>query len=128
MTQLPGIAGEIEAAVGLDLAVRLMKRRGGTEITIPVRAKGSMLADIIGCHAAERLIAAIGPGKIMLPCGTMRGARARRAEAMRMLRAGASIREVALACDLHSRSVSNYRAEIEAEAGRRQMILPFDRD
>lgn len=128
MTQLPGIAGEIEAAIGLDLTVRLLKRRGGTEITIPVRARGSMLADIVGLHAAERLVATIGPGKVMLPCGSMRGARARRAEAMRMLRAGASIREVALACDLHSRSVSNYRAEIEAEAGRRQMTLPFDRD
>lgn len=127
MTQLPGIAGEVEEAIGLDLTVRLLKRRGGTEITVPVRARGSMLAEIIGLHAAEKLVAAIGPGKIMLPCGTMRGSRARRAEAIRMLRAGASIREVALACDLHSRSVSNYRAEIEAEAGAAQMQLPFDR-
>ena len=33
--------------------------------------------------------------------------------------------QVALACDLHTRTVSNYRAEIEAEAGSRQLRLPL---
>ncbi|MFZ5749896.1 MAG: hypothetical protein ACOY5U_02400 [Pseudomonadota bacterium] len=125
MTQLPGIAGEIEAIIGLDLTVRLLKRRGGTQVAIPVRAKGSKLADIIGLHATERLAQAMGPGKISLPCAHMRGARARRAEAMAMLRAGASLQQVALACDLHTRTVSNYRAMIEAEASREQLKLPL---
>lgn len=126
MTQFPGIAGDIEAAIGLDLTARLLKRRGGTEVTIPVRAKGSMLAEIIGLHGAEKVIAAIGPGKVTLPCGYMRGAKARRAEAKRLLREGKSLREVALDCDVHTRTVSNYRAEIEAEDGAAQMRLPFD--
>lgn len=125
MSQLPGIAAEIEEAIGLDLAVRLLKRRGGTQIAIPVRARGSMLAEIVGLPAAERLVTVLGPGKITLPCGHLRGARARRAEAKSMLLAGASLQQVALACDMHTRTVSNYRAELDAEAGNRQLDLPL---
>lgn len=125
MTQLPGIAGEIEAIIGLDLTIRLLKRRGGTQIAVPVRAKGSRLAEIVGLHAAERMILALGPGKLTLPCASMRGAKARRAEAIAMLRAGASLSQVALACDLHTRTVSNYRAQIDAESGDRQLNLPL---
>ena len=32
------------------------------------------------------------------------------------------------ACDLHTRTVSNYRAEIDAAVSSRQFTLPFDRD
>lgn len=127
MTQLPGIAGQIEEAIGLDLAVRLLKRRGGCEIHIPRRIKGSQLAEILGEDAAARVADALGPGKVLLPCGYLRGQFARRAEAKRMLRQGASLQEVALACDMHTRSVSRLRAEIEAEAQTRQPTLPFDR-
>jgi DNA-binding CsgD family transcriptional regulator len=44
---------------------------------------------------------------------------------MAMLRAGASLQQVALACDLHTRTVSLYREQIEAEAGSRQGKLPL---
>ncbi|MCU9850367.1 helix-turn-helix domain-containing protein [Defluviimonas sp. WL0024] len=128
MSRLPGIAGEIEAVIGLERTMLLLRRRGGTEINIPVRARGSMLAEIIGVDGAEAMIRAFGSAKIMLPCGHLRGTKARRAEAKKMLRAGASISQVALACDMHSRTVSNYRAQLEAEAGRRQLDLPFDND
>lgn len=125
---LPGIAGQIEEAIGRDLTERLLKRRGGTEIKIPKFARGSMLAEIVGVHAAEKLIREIGPGRIVLPLGNMRGTKARKAAAKRMLRQGASVNQVALACDMHGRTVQNYRAEIEDEAGSRQMRLPFDLD
>lgn len=125
MTQLPGIAAEIEKAIGLDLTMKLLKRRGGTQIAIPVKACGSQLAEIVGVAAAEKIITAIGHGKITLPCAWLRGAKARRAEAFRMLEAGASLLEVALACDMHIRTVSNYRAELEARSTRRQLDLPL---
>ncbi|SUZ33957.1 hypothetical protein ROE7235_03738 [Roseibaca ekhonensis] len=127
MTQLPGIAGEIERVIGLDLAVRLLQRRGGCELHIPRRARGSFLAEIVGEDAAAKLAEAIGPGKIVLPCAHLRGQFARREEAKAMLRDGASLQQVALACDMHTRTVSRLRAEIEAEAGSRQPKLPFDR-
>lgn len=127
MTQLPGIAGQIEEAIGLDLAVRLLKRRGGCEIHIPRRVTGSMLAEIIGDDATARVIDALGPGKVLLPCAHLRGQFARREDARRMLRDGASLQQVALSCDMHTRTVSRLRKEIEAECSARQPTLPFDR-
>lgn len=124
----PGIAGQIEEAIGRELAEKLLWKRGGTEISVPKFARGSMLSDIIGVLATEKLIREIGPGRVNLPCGHMRGARARKAEAKRMLRQGASVNQVALACDVHSRTVENYRAEIADESESRQMRLPFGED
>ncbi|EGJ20099.1 hypothetical protein RSWS8N_18104 [Cereibacter sphaeroides WS8N] len=128
MALFPGIAGEIEALIGQELTTRLLRHWGGCQINIPKHARGSKLAEVIGAEAAERVIREIGHGRITLPCGSMRGTKRRRSEAMRMLRAGASLQQVALACDLHTRTVSNYRAALDAEAGHRQMTLPFDRD
>ncbi|MCW8843354.1 MAG: helix-turn-helix domain-containing protein [Rhodobacteraceae bacterium] len=127
MSNLPGIAGEIEEAIGLDLAVKLLEARGGTEIVIPVRATGTALAEIIGAAAAEKVIAEIGSGKVLLPCASMRGEGARRARAIELLRSGQSLRAVALECDIHIRTVSRYRAQIDAEAADlAQPGLPFD--
>lgn len=127
MSVFPGLAGQIEAVIGQELTAALLRRWGGCQIKIPAHARGSKLAEVIGEAAAEAVIREIGHGRITLPCGSMRGAKRRRAEAMQMLRAGASLQQVALACDLHTRTVSNYRAEIEAAAGQRQLTLPFDR-
>ena len=124
--QLPGLAGEIEAVIGLELTAKLLKERGGTDVSIPLRAKGSALAKIVGQRACAALIREIGPGKIALPCAGFRGRDAERAErkrrAMEMLRAGHSLREVALQCDLAQRTVSNYRDEL---ADDRQGKLPL---
>lgn len=127
MTLFPGIAGEIEALIGHELTTLLLRRWGGCQINLPARAKGSKLAEVVGENAAQSIIDGIGHGKITLPCASLRGVGRRRAEAMDMLRKGASLAEVALACDLHTRTVSNYRAQIDAEAGARQFQLPFDR-
>lgn len=126
MTQLPGLAGEIEALIGLDLTAKLLKARGGTEITVPVRAKGSELARLIGVQPCEAMIRDLGPGRLMLPCAGFRGRdaerQARKARAMEMLRDGHSLRDVALKCDLATRTVSNYRDELQDD---RQGELPL---
>jgi hypothetical protein len=129
MTTLPGLAGEIEALIGLDLTTKLLRAKGGVQINIPHRERvtGSALAAIIGDQAAEAMFENYGAGAMWLPMASFRGAKRRKADAVRMLRAGASLQDVALACDVASRTVSNYRAEIEAEAGSRQFALPFDR-
>lgn len=125
MTLFTGFAGEIEAVIGREATTALLRRWGGCQIALPVKAEGSALAGVIGVAAAAALIQAVGHGKITLPCADARGMKRRRAEAIRMLRGGASLREVALACDLHERTVSLYRAQIESEAGSRQMKLPL---
>ena len=127
MNQLPGVAAEIQDLIGLDRTVALLKWRGGCEVQIPVRPLGSALASVIGDDAAEVLTRHFGAGKLVLPCAHIRGAGARRAEAMAMLREGHSLSEVALACDMHTRSVSRLRAQIDAEDAARQPQLPFDR-
>lgn len=127
MTAFPGIAGQIEELIGAELTALLLRRWGGCQINIPTRARGSKIAEVIGKDAAETIIREIGHGRLTLPCGSMRGQNRRRAEAMEMLRAGASIQQVALACDLHTRTVSNYRAALESEAGDPQIQLPFDK-
>ena len=125
MTLFTGFAGEIEAVIGQEATTALLRRWGGCQISLPVKAEGSALAGVIGVEAATALIQAFGHGKVTLPCADARGMKRRRAEAMAMLRAGKSLQEVALACDLHTRTVSLYRADIEAEAGSAQMKLPL---
>lgn len=120
-----GLAARIEALIGEELTRLLLKRRGGCQIVVPVKPHGSLMAEIIGEEATEELIRGLGAGRITLPCGEERGAKARRAEAKAMLSAGASIHQVALACDLHTRTVSKYRAELLAEAGSAQMRFSF---
>lgn len=119
MSQLPGIAGEIEQIIGLERTVRLLKARGGTEVLIPKRPDGTMLCRLIGSEATQRLIDEMGHGRITLPCGNMRGRDAARDEAKARARAmmaqGKSNLEIALACDLHVRTVTKYRSEIENE-------------
>lgn len=126
MTTFPGIAGEIEQIIGVELTAQMMRRWGGCEVFIPKHAPGTKLAEVIGVDAAAKLIREIGHGKIVLPCGAFRGAKRRRAEAVALLRWGMSVQQVALACDLHTRTVHGYRAALDAEAGDAQMYLPFD--
>lgn len=116
MTQLTGIAGEIEEAIGLEAAVALLRARGGTKIEIPRRAEGSALAELIGVDAVHQLGQVFGHGRLALPLAGLRGRAARdaevRAEAMRLLGEGVSQREVALRCDIDLRTVERYAARL----------------
>ena len=116
MTHLPGVAGEIEEIIGLELTVKLLKARGGTVVKVPSKAAGTLLASLVGAKATQALIDALGPGDVDLPCGHMRGRDAARLDkkrrAIAMLKAGASLRETALACDIALRTASAYRAEL----------------
>lgn len=127
MTQLPGVAGEIEEVIGLEAAVRLLRARGGTSVEIPTTAENTYLAGLIGTEATALLIRHFGHGRVTLPCAALRGAEAERLRrkdlALRMLRDGASQREAALACDLHLRTVQRYAAELAQD--RAQLTFGF---
>lgn len=128
MAQMTGLAGEIEAAIGLEATVTLLRARGGTRIEIPVRAAGSALAAIPGTAAAQAMVDAFGAGKLDLPAAGLRGVRQimaqRRAEAEAALKAGASLREAAMLADVTERSVRRFRADLDDDDG--QQSLPFD--
>lgn len=124
MTLFPGIAGQIEELIGQELTTQLLRRWGGCRIKLPKNARGSKLAEVIGMEAADSISKHFGYGEVDLPMGSMRGRGRRRADAIDMLRAGSSVQQVALACDLHTRTVWKYLDEI---GGRdQQMTLPFD--
>lgn len=131
MSTFPGIAGQIEAAIGVELTTLLLRHWGGCQIKIPARAAGTKMAGVIGVEATERLIREVGHGRITLPCSSMRGHKRRLAEtreaAMAALRRGWSVQRVALEYDLHTRTVTRYRAEIDGAGVKAQLDLPFDR-
>jgi len=111
MTHFAGIASEVEAVIGVEQTRTLLAARGGTQISIPVRAANSSLAALIGEAAARQMIDAFGAGALRLPMGVARGRAAKRQQAIDMLNGGASLSQVALACEIHVRTVSRYRAE-----------------
>lgn len=129
MTTFPGIAAQIAEVIGVELTERLLRRRGGQSIDIPVYPARSLLAEIIGVEATHRLKEAIGVGRVTLPCGEMRGVRARRKAAKEMLRDGKTVTQVATVCDMCVRTVHRYRQQMEEEDvalhGSRQLGLPF---
>ncbi|MDJ0826973.1 MAG: helix-turn-helix domain-containing protein [Rhodobacter sp.] len=117
MTAFAGIAGEIEAVIGPVATAKLLAARGGTTIWVPSRAKGSMLAALIGEATARQMIAAFGQGTLTLPLSETRGRAARRQRALALLRNGASLTEVALNCDVHIRTVSRWKLGLKADTG-----------
>lgn len=125
MTEWFGLAAELVDLIGEPATLKLLAARGGTEITIPQRIDGSQLAGIVGHDAAMRMAEHFGAGKLVLPTGSARGAGGRRAEAMRLLRRGHSLREVALACGLHTRTITNYRRQLRADDDARQARWEF---
>lgn len=114
--KLTGLAAEIATVIGEERALRLLMRRGGTEIKLPGSAPGSLLADLVGEEAAEAMIAHFGgTQKMSLPCGHLRGAPGRRAMGVAMLRRGASAQDVALSCDVSVRTVYDWRATLAGQ-------------
>lgn len=119
-----GIAAEFADLIGDEATAKLVAKVGGLQLDIPKKASGSKLAGIIGEENAAIIIREFGNGKVVLPQSGMRGTSGRKARAKEMLRAGHSISEVAVAFDLHIRTVSNYKAEMADTA---QLDLPFDK-
>lgn len=111
MSGLPGILGDISDAAGEAVALKLARERGGTEVQISDKP-GSAFVDLLGLHAARRIVKALGTGKATIPMATARGARARRANAARMLAEGATETQTALACDIHARTARRIRAKV----------------
>lgn len=127
---LTGVAAEIEDLIGTELTLKLLAERGGTRVVVPMKAPGSVLAEIVGEDAAEMIIDEMGSGPIVLPTANFRGMRARRARGCEMLRRGASLQEVALEIGCHTRTVLNWRRDMRergdeiAKPGE-QLRLPF---
>ena len=134
---LPKVLAEIAEVAGLDAALKLALRRGGTEIYVPGRAGDDhWLVETVGRDAADAICRyfAIRPPTdrgdgaryyrnasrgvlVEVPLGP-RGSLAKiRGEVDRMIATGASASEIALACGFTERGVRKRRARARALGG-----------
>lgn len=114
MTRLPGILGVIAEITNESVATRLALAAGGTVMTFSARANGR-LAKIVGAEAAKKIATELGAEKYTIPMAHLRGQRARRAQAAEMLVGGATLNEVAKACDVHERTARRVKALLKEE-------------
>ncbi|MFN3513439.1 MAG: hypothetical protein ACK41C_10360 [Phenylobacterium sp.] len=116
MSGLSGILAEIADAAGLDVALKLARDFGGTDISLS-DAKGSVLSGAVGQAAAAKIVQRLGRGKVTVPMANLRGQKGRRAAAAALLAKGASARQVALATDMHTRSAFRVKAATKKPKG-----------
>lgn len=106
---MTGLVGEIEGVIGTHLVTALLAQHGGTTISVPVTSQGSSMAYVIGQEATDAMIRHFGPGRISLPLADVRGTAERRQRGLVMIAEGASITEVALACEVTERTVCRWK-------------------
>jgi hypothetical protein len=117
---LPKVLAEIAEVAGLDAALRLAEVRGGTQVYIPPDPPADhWLVEAVGPDAARAISSYFAGGgsgsRVDLPLGP-RGAQARmRGEVDRMIAAGKSEREIALATGYTCRGVRRRRARLRDE-------------
>jgi DNA-binding NarL/FixJ family response regulator len=112
MTIYDGFLGLVERHAGLEAARDLARKRGGTEIKLSAHPR-SVLARIVGADAAKAIVEERGPEKVTVPMGDLRGQKARRAAISHQVAAGRSNSQVALACDVHERTVRRVRERLK---------------
>lgn len=111
MSALPGVLAEIETAAGTAAALKLARARGGSVIKISDHPR-SVLHGIVGAEAAQAIVAALGRIEVLIPMATARGQRGRQAAALELAVKGASALQIAMACDVHTRTA--WRAKAHA--------------
>jgi hypothetical protein len=125
MTRWSGFLKIVAEAAGDDAAQRVALRAGGTELKLSARPD-SRLAKLVGPEAARKIVAILGAEKVSIPMANLRGQRGRQAAAAEMLTKGASHSQVALAVDVHMRTVRRVREKMR-DAEDKGLPL-FDRD
>jgi hypothetical protein len=119
---LPGLLGDIADIAGVEAAMEIARRYGGTRVDLPPRARPDhWLTKVVGLDVADRICRGLaildGDGRLkgirheVLPIGpasVMRVARRRAAEA---LENGASARAAAREAGLHERTIWRMKAK-----------------
>jgi hypothetical protein len=112
---LPPTLAEIARVAGLPAALQLMHTHGGVRVGIPKRAPdGHWLVELVGREAADRLGAHFAGGRVLIPLGEKGYLSRRRRLAAERLAEGQSLDAVALATDMHVRTVSRVKARLRS--------------
>ena len=121
---LPGVLALIAEEIGVDLAIRLAKQRGGREIYIAKDpAPDCSLAKIVGLANAQKLYRLLGSGKMLVPAGNYCGQTGRRQRIAMLLDQGLSHSAIAAEVDVHIRTVERMSAELRRPKDQRQPDL-----
>lgn len=115
---LPGALADIAAVAGEDAALTIAAARGGTRIYIPPQPdRDHWLSRLVGHKAAvaiaDRFTCGVGPMRVDLPLGPKGAAARLRAKVDRMIEAGSSERDIALATGYSGRSIRRRRAILQ---------------
>ncbi|MFD3263349.1 helix-turn-helix domain-containing protein [Phenylobacterium ferrooxidans] len=125
MTRWTGFLAIVAEHGGDEAATQVALRAGGTELKLSARPN-SRLAQMVGAEAARRIVDALGTEKVTIPMATLRGQRGRQRAAAEMMAKGASHSQIALAVDVHERTVRRVREKVRKSAA--EGLPLFDRD
>lgn len=115
---LPGVLGEIARVAGEDAALKVARRFGGTRVYFPAEpGPDHWLTQLVDREAAlaigEHLTGGFSGGlRIDLPVGRFGHQEGPRAKVDRMIREGASERDIALATRYTTRGVRKRKAKL----------------
>ncbi|MBF0448444.1 MAG: hypothetical protein HQL67_09610 [Magnetococcales bacterium] len=105
-SDLPGSLVEIKEVVGLQGALTLLNRCGGTRLFIPRRLKAQhKLADLLGLEAARLMSAYFGGETLTIVRGSRAKKLARNRSLIRRYNGGERVAELAVAFELTERQV-----------------------
>ena len=114
---LTGVLKDIARVAGEEAALKIAHARGGTEIYLPPKPGADhWLSELVGQELAQAiaddLTCGISGMRVELPIGPRSFAVKPRAEVDRMIRAGMSERDIALATGYTNRGVRKRRAKL----------------
>ena len=115
MSGLPGILATIATVTNEATALKLARELGGTSLKLSDAPDGK-LAMLVGHDHAKAIVKEWAAGyTLTIPMANVRGAGARRAQVARLLQSDQTIRQAALAGDVHERTAKRIRARLKAQ-------------
>lgn len=116
---LPGVLAEIAEVAGLEAALAIADKRGGTKIYIPAHPSGDhWLVQTCGLAAAKKICTHFTSGRgnieIDLPLGPRGSLAKTRARVDEMIASGATALQIALAVGYTTRGVRKRKAKMRA--------------
>lgn len=124
--QLPDLLARIADAAGEEAALRVAKALGGRPFYVPLARElheGHRLVDLVGLDRARAISTALGHGDVILPRGPFSSIAEAKARVAQMLAERKSHAAIAMAMNLHIRTVEKIAARLRGEDDRQGSLL-----
>lgn len=123
---LPDLLARVAEVAGEDAALLLAKAFGGRPLYLPLAEEiepGHRLSELIGMERARAVCTAIGQGEVIFPRGPFSSRAELKRRVAEMLDAKKSHATIALALNLHIRSVEKIAARLRKADDRQGRLL-----